>query len=43
MLEKLEKTSIWHNVYLAQFLKTNLQKFAAIWVEKGQKEGFCVP
>ena len=30
MLEKLEKTSIWHNVYLAQFLKTNLQKFAAI-------------
>ena len=30
MLEKLEKTSIWHNAYLAQFLKTNLQKFAAI-------------
>ena len=30
MLEKLEKTSIWHNVYLAQFFKTNPQKFGAI-------------
>ena len=31
---------IMQNLYLANFLKTNLTEFAVIWVKKGQKAGF---
>ena len=31
------------NVYLADFLKTNLTKFSVIWVERRQKAGFLSP
>lgn len=30
----------YHIVYLADFLNTNLAKFAAIWLKKGQKARF---
>ena len=31
------------NICLADFLKTNLTKFAVIWVKKRQKAGFLSP
>ena len=31
------------NIYLPDFLKTNLTKFAVIWVKRRQKAGFLTP
>ena len=31
---------IQSDIYLADFLKTNLTKFAVVWAKKGQKAGF---
>ena len=38
-----EETNELVLIYLADFLKTNLTKFAVIWVKRRQKAGFLTP
>ena len=38
-----ETTNVLVLIYLAEFLKTNLTKFAVIWVKRRQKAGFLTP
>ena len=38
-----ETTNVLVLVYLADFLKTSLTKFAVIWAKRRQKAGFLTP